>query len=745
MAGDAEEAIVEPVPDAEEGRAWQPIVGAEARRLIDRVLPGPEGESVIASAVSILSRGTSPQTAQGQATGLVVGHVQSGKTLSFTTAIALARDNGFRLVIVVAGTSLPLLNQSTQRLRRDLQIDDVDGYLRWRTYTNPRNDENTRRFIQQSLDEWRDPDVPQQEKATVLVTVMKQYRHLANLVSLLQTLRLDDVATLVIDDEADQASLNTGVRQGRESTTYRRLLDLRDTVPAHTFLQYTATPQAPLLINIIDVLSPGFVEVLEPGANYTGGLAFFGGQTDLVRTIPFGDIPSDNNPLIGPPDSLLEAFRIFMIGVAAGIIRGRGIGNLNRSMLVHPSRETAQHWEYRVWIGRVFDECLRILELPPEDPDRQDLIDEFQEAYDDLARTVPDLPPFPQIERMLLRAFRSTSIEEVNARGRVTPSIDWRRAYGWILVGGQAMDRGFTVEGLTVTYMPRHPGVGNADTLQQRGRFFGYKRPYLGYCRIYLEQQVRTAFEEYVNHEEEMRRQLIELRDSGRPLTEWKRAFILSPALQPCRTNVIQYDYARGRFSNTWFIPKVVQTSENVRAANLRIVQSFLSTLTLTPDDGSPDREPAQRHLVARGIPLRQAMEEALIPFRFIAADDTQDVTGLLLQLARAIERRPNETCTIYRISPQYDRRRGVDGSGKITNLFQGAAPVSPPELRGTVYPGDREIRDADSVTIQAHVLTLTQGDGNENVVAREVPVIAVWVPSRMALSWITQVQPTAD
>ena len=75
-------------------------------------------------------------------------------------------------------------------------------------------------------------------------------------------------------------------------------------------------------------------------------------------------------------------------------------------------------------------------------------------------------------------AFRNTRVLEVNARGGRTPPVDWRSAYGWILVGGQAMDRGFTVEGLTVTYMPRGIGVGNADTVQQRARFFGYKRRY---------------------------------------------------------------------------------------------------------------------------------------------------------------------------------------------------------------------------------------------------------------------------
>jgi hypothetical protein len=107
------------------------------------------------------------------------------------------------------------------------------------------------------------------------------------------------------------------------------------------------------------------------------------------------------------------------------------------------------------------------------------------------------------------------------------------------------MDRGFTVEGLTVTYMPRSPGVGNADTIQQRARFFGYKRRYLGYCRIYLENDARTAFVQYVEHEEEIRAQLQDVSISGRSLRDWKRAFVLSPDLKPCRNNVIQYDYAR--------------------------------------------------------------------------------------------------------------------------------------------------------------------------------------------------------
>ena len=86
-------------------------------------------------------------------------------------------------------------------------------------------------------------------------------------------------------------------------------------MPCHTFLQYTATPQAPLLINIIDSLSPDFVEVLEPGEDYTGGRSLFNETRGLVSVIPYEDVPTDDNPLVDPPDSLLAALRIFLVGV----------------------------------------------------------------------------------------------------------------------------------------------------------------------------------------------------------------------------------------------------------------------------------------------------------------------------------------------------------------------------------------------------------------------------------------------
>ena len=723
------------------GVRWLPVVSPEAQGVVDRKGLTQEGGRVLDAAASILARGVPPEHLSDHVTGLVVGYVQSGKTLSFTTVMALARDNNYQLVIVVAGTSKPLLDQSTQRLRKDLRVDEVEGSLRWVPYTNPANNENNRRYIQQALDEWRDPLVPAGETATVLITVMKHHRHMANLAALLGHLNLAGVPTLIVDDEADQASLNTLVKRKKESTTYRRLLELRDAVPCHTFLQYTATPQAPLLINIIDALSPQFVEVLEPGDDYVGGQTFFGIANSLTRVIPLQDIPSDDNPLPEPPPSLLDALRLFLISVAAGLHQGRSAQNARRSMLVHPSQKTAQHQEYRRWIGRVFDEWQRLLELAETNPDRMDLMQDFQAAYDDLAQTVPNLPTFGEIAQMLRRAFRQTSIEEVNARVGTTPIVDWSRAYGWILVGGQAMDRGFTVEGLTVTYMPRGLGVGNVDAIQQRARFFGYKRGYLGFCRIYLEQEALTAFEQYVRHEEEMREQLQDFCASERPLKEWKRAFVLSPDLKPCRNNVIQYDYARGRYANDWFFPKMVHTPDEETNENNQALNAFESSLSFLPATSYVSSQPAQQHLVCERVPLRTVLAELLVAYRISDAADTQNITGLLLQLSKALELDPGETADVYRMRPRYLGEREVDATGRIGSvrrLFQG--PTRTGGRNGKYsYPGDMAFRPDDRVAVQIHRYNLRR---NKQVIAEDRPVIAVWVPCRMGLDWLVQNQP---
>ena len=717
---------IEIIPES--STEWNVSVGSETLALLERLGLTESGATVRDEAVSVLRKCVPPTSGSGQETGLVVGYIQSGKTLSFTTVTALARDNGYPIVIVIAGTSVPLTEQSHDRLRQDLRFDERNDHS-WRHLHNPRIDHQHHTRIETTLSDWRDPDVPILEKSTILITVMKNHIHLAHLIQVLGQVNLDGIPVLIVDDEADQAGLNNLINQGDESTTYQRLCTLKAMLPHHTFLQYTATPQGPLLINLIDVLSPGFASTLTPGPDYTGGREFFLEGEQFVRIIPPTEIPSNANVLTEPPDSLLEAARLFFLGVASGLMRNQGQGN--RSMMVHPSQRTGGHRQYFDWMTALQNDWKEVLENP-QDPDYPELVEEFRLSYNNLALTVVDLEPFEELLPRLLRAIRRTDIHLVNAaRGR-TPEIDWRGSYSHILVGGQALDRGFTVEGLTVTYMPRGVGTRRADTIQQRARFFGYKRPYLAYCRVYLEQQVADSFQKYVRHEENIRQQLERIAIENRSLDELRRVFLLPQGLYATRDSIIDIDYVRARVNEGWFYPRAPQESPEQGAGNSEIVVSFLNTLELDDDEGSDERTDIQRHAILRDVPLRTAYEQLLLRLRFSRLSDAQDFLGVLVILRDHLVRNPDSVCTIFEMSHGLSRLRTLDLNGEIPNLFQGAAPVTPRERRGEIYPGDREIRSASDVTIQIHTLDLADRLSG-NVIHEDVPNIAIWIPAGIA------------
>src|SRR6266404_785122 len=722
MSNDAE--TIEIIRDNND--AWNVVVGDETTSLIQQLgLPQNTSVTVRDEAASILRRCVPPNVNAGQETALVVGYIQSGKTMSFTTAAALARDNGYAMVIVIAGSSVPLTDQSRQRLRCDLRIDQRDDRC-WRHLHNPRIQNRDHASIEMTLADWRDPTVPAHERSTVLITVMKNHRHLRNLIAVLSQLDLSEIPVLIFDDEADQAGLNNLINQGEESTTYHELRRLKQIVPHHTFLQYTATPQGPLLINLIDVLSPAFAATLTPGPDYTGGRHFFLGEQPLVRVIPPAEIPSNTNVLHEPPESLLQALRLFFLGVASGTIRDQA--RRNRSMMVHPTQRTGGHAQYFDWVNAIRDDWLSILQNSA-DPDYAELIGELREAYNDLRQTVGDLESFDDLLARLPRAIRRTEFHLVNAVRGHTPTIDWRASYAHILVGGQALDRGFTVEGLTVTYMPRGVGARRADTVQQRARFFGYKRQYIGYCRVFLEQDVANAFRRYVQHEEDIRGQLQSLQQEGRSLDELRRVFLLPQGMYATRDSIIDVDYVRARFTEGWFYPRAPHDSPNNGETNRETTLSFLNTLELVDDEGHESRTEIQRHRVVSGVPLREMYEQLLMRLRFSRLTDAQNFLGVLVIVRNHLRDAPDATCTIYEMSKGESRERALNSDGEISQLFQGAAPVNPPERRGEIYPGDRAVHSEDEITIQVHTLDL-RTDTN---LIEDVTNMAVWIPPGVA------------
>lgn len=742
--------------DNEQNGRWNPFVGDETMELLrsnsklvdsNRNL-NEAGQRVLDETFLIMQVCGNPNTNTNSETGIVIGYVQSGKTLSFTTLAALARDNNYQIVIIVAGTSTSLFNQSTNRLRRDLRL-DTRFDRKWTLIPNPSEIEH-RETIQTVLAQWADPNYQNERCRTLLLTVMKQKDHLFNIAEIFDGLNLNGVPTLIIDDEGDQASMNTLARRAARhgidiedltendvSTIYRRITRLKGLFTHHTFVQYTATPQANLFINIVDRLSPNFIKLLTPGTEYTGGMDFFRQEAHLVEEIPLTDLPAPNHQLHEPPESLIAAMRIFFLGVVAGEILQ---DQRNRSMLVHPSRLQGDHNQFTQWVRGICNSWRRILS-GNIDAEKNILLAEFRESYDDLRRTVPNILPFETLTDFnLVHAIQYTPIVEVNSRRGSTPQINWQDSYSWILVGGQSMDRGFTVEGLTVTYMPRNVGVGNVDTIQQRARFFGYKRGYLGYCRVFLDQVTIDSYNAIIDHEENVREQLIEFDINNKPLNNWNREAVLDMMLNLTRSNILYDNLDRDSFDE-WFRINAPHDTEEFIEANRTNLFDYLTPIEniFVVDEGHDNRTQDQRHFVAR-VRLQVCLSNLLNKLKFTRESDSASYSSLRGIFRRYLAEHPNEECLIYLMSARslndWTRRtRRLTRNDELQQLFQGKQPTKDTgQFRiGEVYPGDSEIKNENIVSIQIHLLNLRDTDYTS------VPTLAIWIPEHIGTDIIRQ------
>ena len=731
-------------------QTWTPEVGEQTEDLLNYLkLDKISTERLVNETKAILSLCGNPKQKYNNETGLVFGYIQSGKTMSFTTLTALARDNGYQLVIVIAGTSTNLLNQSTERLEKDLRLNEVNRKwlikkIKTKTSVSAYVDS-----ISTILKQWKNPIFPDDEKRTVLITVMKQKDNLKLLVQILERLNKDGVPTLIIDDEGDQASLNTKARQNAMeglsfldltedhlSTIYKRITELKELLPHHTFLQYTATPQANLFINILDRLSPNFIQLLTPGDAYTGGETFFIENHNLIKPIPSDEIPKKDEILESPPQSLIYAMQIFFLGVASGRVIKQHMTS-NRSMMVHPSRLKEDHSVFASWVKAIKHRFEDTIKQNDNEEDKIELLNEFRTAYVDLKKTVKDLPSFSNLlsnkatTDRLEFSISSTFVKELNSKKGNDSFVSWKEHYSWILIGGQAMDRGFTVEGLTVTYMPRSVGVGNVDTIQQRARFFGYKKNYLGYCRIYLDKPTINAYSQYVKHEIDLRYRLSNNKLANKHLDDWERELILDNAYQLARKNIFSHHFDKFEFGNTWSIIKAPHDLTSIIEHNRKITINFINEIKdkFIENEGHDKRTQEQKHNVCT-INLKYVFENFLKNLKFTRNSDSTEFISLKNMLIRYLKINKSAQAVIYQIKKGESRKRRLTKKDEIQQLFQGKNP----KTGKIIYPGDREIKNYDNLTIQIHRLDLIN---HHKEILKNVYTIAIWIPLEMQESLI--------
>ena len=280
-----------------------------------------------------------------------------------------------------------------------------------------------------------------------------------------------------------------------ETATHSAVNRLRKNFKFHTFLGYTATPFALTLIDTINSLAPDFFYTLQPGKNYTGLNFYFppGEDGTYKNSSHIKDIEPDIADTIGNnqiPDSLNLAIKIYVLGVAVGISKNDHEDDTkNRTMMIHPHNEVEYHKNFYGYT----DDILKNIEFSirnKNDVAYSESIKELKTIYNNhVIRLISNPPKFDDkfIDCIRKSVSEEIKIEEFNARDKKRiPSIDWKEDYGKILVGGVGLDRGYTVEGLTISYLSRSLGGRQDDTMLQRARFFGYHKKYQEFINIFI-------------------------------------------------------------------------------------------------------------------------------------------------------------------------------------------------------------------------------------------------------------------
>jgi hypothetical protein len=364
--------------------------------------------------------------------------------------------------------------------------------------------------------------------------VLKHKGRIAQLAEVLKACGLSNIPALILDDEADQASLNAAVNDDSESKVYEAIGQLRDSLPRHLYVQFTATPYAQLLLEPDDRLSLEFVEFLTPGRGYVGGREFFiDNAKTVIRPIPMMDEQSASTRLIDLPSSLKIATANFVAGSALLLVNDSSAKTI--SMLVHSTHKNKVQSVYhyliknliRNWRDGIDGEYSKIPEL---------IQNERAKLVSNGATDVSDDVFLEKVEYVLKEAI----LWLVNSASDVK-KINWLEGPIHILVGGNKLDRGFTVEGLTVTYMNR-PTSDQIDTLEQRARAFGYRNDLLPYCQFFATLATVRMLRGIVHTEYDLRGRLDDWIALGNSPKDWAReiGLLLPIGGKPTRSAVIR-------------------------------------------------------------------------------------------------------------------------------------------------------------------------------------------------------------
>lgn len=571
--------------------------------------------------------------------GLVVGQVQSGKTANYTGLICKAADAGFNLIIILAGIHNNLRSQTQTRIdegflgfdTQNTRAYDMNRTIRIGVGLIPGFDNAIANSYTTSTERG---DFTKQAANTagfnfnnpqpIILVIKKNVSVLKRLYSWLKSQSTHDSiankSLLLIDDEADNASINTS-RDGDDPTAINKnICKIIKLFNRSAYVGYTATPFANIFIPLDkdDLFPKDFIINLPAPDNYIGPEKVFGtsanpdGNEDLLPIVfpvtdsdtfvPAGHRRDDPKPTIDDiPESLKTAIKCFIITCSISIARGQE--NKHNSMLIHVSRFQAWQNHLKIIIDRLFKYYKS--EIEANDPT---IMEEFRQIFEEdtptyrsycsITREIMNSPvlsrvdnrmrlhTWDEIKPLLYRAVQKIEVKSINGTSgdSLTYYENEKNGISVIAIGGDKLSRGLTLEGLSVSYFLRASKM--YDTLMQMGRWFGYRPGYVDLCRLFTSNELNEWYRHITLASDELREEFRYLAESGGTPENYALKVRTHPgqlqitSISKMRhTRNIQVSWA-GRLVETY---QLLQNSISKRN-NLAVTDSLLSEL------GTPDR-----------------------------------------------------------------------------------------------------------------------------------------------------------
>ncbi len=466
--------------------------------------------------------------------GLVMGDVQSGKTNTYTRLCCKAVDVGYKMIILLSGTLESLRRQTQGRMDEGLVGKDSAVFIKKKasepigvgkidcdkdefyvfTHTESDFKEKTAEALNISITNLQNP---------LLLVIKKNAKIINNLAKWLDSHRSGMIKSplLLIDDEADNASINTSDTDITAiNNGIRKVLSL---FQRNTYVGFTATPYANIFINPDDnedLYPKHFIYCLKSPSNYIGPVSVYqddGKYHYMLKTIHMNvdekglpELPYKHSKefvIKKIPESLSEAINCFIVSCAIRDLRGTT--NAHMSMLINASRFTDVQESIKDLVEQRIYQIKTAVDINSKLPVNEALTDLFiddlhsawKKNYADCGFT------WEQIQNALSVATKPIIVRSVNQKtGSKSLNYDEYKKTGLrvIAIGGNSLSRGLTLEGLCISYFYRR--AQSYDTLMQMGRWFGYRDGYSDLCRIWMTEESIDWYEGISYATEELKR-----------------------------------------------------------------------------------------------------------------------------------------------------------------------------------------------------------------------------------------------